>query len=116
MKRPLPRHLRARFRPLPLPLWVRMTTIVVGWLLVVIGIVGIFLPVLQGGISLALGLALLSISSQWVHLRLRKLLARWPRLWKQMEKLRRKLHGWLRGSAARDDTADEEEAPPDAEA
>ena len=116
MKRPLPRHLRARFRPLPLPFWLRMTSVVVGWLLVVIGIVGLFLPVLQGGISLALGLALLSISSQWVHLRLRKLLGRWPRLWKQMEKLRRKLHGWLRGGAGRDDAAGDGETPPDAEA
>jgi hypothetical protein len=91
----LPRHERPRFRPLPLPLWLRVVTLGIGWLLVVIGVVGIFLPVLQGGLSLALGLALLSIASQWVHLRLRGAMGRWPGIWKRMERLRRRLHGWL---------------------
>ncbi len=67
----------------------------VGWLLVLLGVIGIFLPVLQGGISLALGLALLSIGSQTVHLKLRSLMGRWPRLWRRMEKLRRRLQAWL---------------------
>jgi len=92
---PLPRSQRARFRPLPLPLWLRLATTSLGWLLIVIGVVGIFLPVLQGGLSLALGFALLSISSQWVHLRLRKLMGRWPGIWKRMERFRRRFHGWL---------------------
>jgi hypothetical protein len=95
MRVPLPRAQRRRFRPLPLPFWLRLASICIGWLLIVIGIVGLFLPVLQGGISLALGLALLSISSQWVHLKLRGLMGRWPGIWRRMERLRRKLHGWL---------------------
>ena len=92
---PLPRSERARFRPLPLPIWLRLLTVALGWLLVLIGVVGIFLPVLQGGLSLAIGFALLSISSQWVHLRLRRLMGRWPGIWKRMERFRRRLHGWL---------------------
>lgn len=73
----------------------RVAVLVVGWLLVLIGIVGLFLPVLQGGLSLALGFALLSIASPTVHLWLRKLMGRWPKLWRRMEKLRRRLRGWL---------------------
>ena len=72
-----------------------MATLTVGWLLVLLGTVGLFLPVLQGGLALALGLALLSIASQTVHLKLRGLMGRWPGLWKRMERLRRRLGGWL---------------------
>ena len=76
-----------------------MASICIGWLLILIGIAGLFLPVLQGGLSLALGLALLSISSQWMHLKLRGLMGRWPWIWKRMERLRRKIHGWLHRNA-----------------
>lgn len=91
----LPRHLRPRFQPLPLPFWLRVIVLTAGWALVLIGIAGLFLPVLQGGLSLALGFALLSIGSQWVHLKLRRLLGRWPWAWKRLERLRRKIHARL---------------------
>jgi uncharacterized membrane protein YbaN (DUF454 family) len=94
-RKPLPRAERARFKPLPLPLWLRIVTIALGWLLILIGIAGLFLPVIQGGLSLALGFAALSISSQWIHLRLRSLFGRWPGLWRRLERLRRRMHGWL---------------------
>lgn len=86
----LPRAQRPRFRATPLPLWLRVIVLVVGWALILIGILGLFLPVLQGGLSLALGFALLSVASQTVHLWLRGLMGRWPRLWRRMEKLRRR--------------------------
>lgn len=103
----LPRHERSRFRALPLPFWLRIVANGVGWLLVLLGIVGLFLPILQGTLSLALGFALLSISSQWFHLKLRGWMGRWPRVWKKMERLRRRMHGWLHRSRA--------SAPPPAE-
>lgn len=86
----LPRAERSRFRAAPLPFWLRVIVLGVGWLLILIGILGLFLPVLQGGISLALGFALLSVASQTVHLWLRGLMGRWPRIWRRMEKLRRR--------------------------
>jgi uncharacterized membrane protein YbaN (DUF454 family) len=95
MKMRLPRAHRPRFRRLPLPIWLRVATLVLGWILVVLGVVGLFLPVLQGGLSLVLGFALLSIASQTVHLKLRSLMGRWPRAWKRLEKLRRRMHGFL---------------------
>lgn len=90
-----PRAERSRFQSLPLPLWLRVGVNFIGWLLILIGILGLFLPVLQGGLSLALGFALLSIGSQTIHLWLRGWMGRWPKLWKRMEKLRRSLHRWL---------------------
>lgn len=95
----LPRADRRRFQPLPLPLWLRILVNFIGWLLILIGIVGIFLPVLQGGLSLALGFALLSIGSPTIHLWLRGWMGRWPKLWRRMEKLRRGLHRWLHRNA-----------------
>lgn len=103
MRSRTPRAERRRFRPLPLPLWLKVVSIAIGWLLVLLGVVGLFLPVLQGGLSLALGFALLSISSQWVHLRLRGMMGRWPAIWRRMERLRRRLHGWLHRNAGSSD-------------
>ena len=92
MKRPLPRAERARFQRLPLPTWLRVLVITTGWLFILLGIAGIFLPILQGGICLAIGFALLSIGSQSVHLWLRRMFGRWPGLWRRLEKLRRRIH------------------------
>ena len=92
MKKRLPRAERARFQRLPLPTWLRILVITTGWLFVLLGIAGIFLPILQGGICLAIGFALLSIGSQSVHLWLRRMFGRWPGLWRRLEKLRRRIH------------------------
>jgi hypothetical protein len=92
---PLPRSQRVRYQRLPLPLWVRVLVLTAGWVLIVVGIAGLFLPILQGGLSLAIGFALLSIASQTVHLKLRAWMGRWPGLWRRLEKLRRAIHGWL---------------------
>jgi len=112
VKRRQPRHERKRFQRLPLPVWVRMLVLTAGWLLILIGIAGIFLPVLQGGLSLVLGFALLSIASQTVHLWLRKLMGRWPGAWKRLEKFRRRLHARIerlhRRRAPRDDDGAED--------
>jgi uncharacterized membrane protein YbaN (DUF454 family) len=95
MKIPLARADRSRFRRLPLPFWLRIVVLSLGWILVGLGIVGIFLPILQGGLCLVLGFALLSIASQTVHLKLRSLMGRWPRAWRRLERVRRRMHGWL---------------------
>lgn len=94
-KLPLPREHRPRFQRLPLPLAWRVAVLTAGWISILLGIAGLFLPILQGGLLLALGFALLSLGSQYVHLKLRRLFGRWPGLWRRMERLRRRLHGWL---------------------
>lgn len=95
----LPRSARPRFQRLPLPLWLRVLVLTAGWFFILVGIAGIFLPVLQGGLFLAIGFALLSVGSQTVHLWLRRLFGRWPGLWKRLEKLRRRIHLKLHSNA-----------------
>ncbi len=97
----IPRKERSRFQPPPMPLWLRLTVLGAGWILILVGLVGLFLPVFQGMLSLALGLALMSAASQTIHLWLRNLFARSPRVWKRMERVRRKMHGWFERWGAR---------------
>lgn len=86
-------HQRRRRRKLrPLSLGVRVTLHVLGWILVVVGIAGFFLPVLPGGLALAAGLAVLSVASRRLHRWLRPKFRRWPGGWKKLERFRRRLH------------------------
>jgi hypothetical protein len=76
----------------PLSLGVRITLHVLGWLLAVIGVAGLFLPVLPGGLAIAAGLAVLSVASRSLHQWLRPKFRRWPRGWRRLERFRRRLH------------------------
>jgi uncharacterized membrane protein YbaN (DUF454 family) len=81
-----PRHLP----PLSLP--VRILLLVIGWVLILIGTAGLFLPVLQGTLFLVLGAAVISLVSRRFHAWLRVRFAGWPRGWKRVERFRRWLH------------------------
>lgn len=70
----------------------RFVVLGVGWLLILIGILGLALPGLQGILTLLLGAALLSVASDTVHRLFRRLLHRWPSLSDRFEHLRQKLH------------------------
>ena len=50
-----------------------------GWFFVVLGVLGIFLPVLQGILFLLIGFILLSRESAWVQRQLKKLKSRYPK-------------------------------------
>lgn len=45
----------------------RIFRLVAGWILVVVGVIGLFLPVLQGFLFIFSGLALLSTESPWAR-------------------------------------------------
>lgn len=83
----------APLEPLSLP--VRVTLLVVGWLLVLIGVAGLFLPGLQGILTIALGLAIASLGSERIHRFLRARMHPWPRTQSRMERFRERLHRWL---------------------
>ena len=65
----------------------RVVVLILGWALVALGIVGLFLPVLQGVLFLFLGLYVLSRESTTAHAWLEKLRARHPAV-------DEKLHRW----------------------
>ena len=68
---------------------------VIGWFFVILGIVGLFLPVLQGILFLTGGLLILSKESRWAKKVLLKLRARYPHQYEKIEenliKLRKKI-------------------------
>ncbi|HVA01406.1 MAG TPA: PGPGW domain-containing protein [Terriglobia bacterium] len=58
----------------------RSVVLVAGWSLVALGILGLFLPILQGALLLLAGLSVLSSEYVWVHKVLQRLRARFPGL------------------------------------
>jgi len=62
--------------------------LVLGWLLLFLGIIGVFLPFLQGILFLLIGLYILSKRSIWAQRILGKIRRRLPRLSGKMEQAR----------------------------
>jgi uncharacterized protein len=58
----------------------RIALLGLGWGFIVLGIIGLFLPFLQGVLFILIGLVILSHNSPRVRLLLRRLRARYPRL------------------------------------
>ena len=58
----------------------RVVVLVVGWMLIAFGIVGLFLPVLQGVLFILLGLYVLSRESETAHRWLQRGRKRYPHL------------------------------------
>jgi uncharacterized protein len=58
----------------------RVALIVTGWFFIALGIIGLFLPILQGILFLLVGLVILSTEYHWARRLLGKLGTRFPRL------------------------------------
>lgn len=60
----------------------RYAVLALGWLFIFLGILGLFLPILQGILFLTIGLILLSRESEWAAGKLDWLKTRYPRFGK----------------------------------
>ena len=76
-------------RPLTLR---RIAILGFGWLFVALGVLGLFLPFLQGLLFLLVGLYLLSLESARARLYRQKLLTRYPNLARAMDRARAFIH------------------------
>ena len=76
----------------PLPTPVRIVVYFLGWLLLLIGILGLALPGIQGILTIIVGAALLSLASEAAHRQVRSVLRRWPSMDRRMEQFRARLH------------------------
>jgi uncharacterized membrane protein YbaN (DUF454 family) len=65
-------------------LW-RILRLTAGWSLIAVGVVGLFLPILQGFLFIFSGLAILSTESPWARRLLDKLKA-WRKDWRNKKK------------------------------
>jgi uncharacterized membrane protein YbaN (DUF454 family) len=66
-----------------------------GWGFVLLGIAGLFLPVLQGILFILIGLVILSTEYIWAHHLLRRLHERYPKIARPLELARAKARQWL---------------------
>ncbi len=57
----------------------RFFILVLGWTFIVLGILGLFLPILQGILFLLIGFILLSRESEWAQRQLEMLKTRYPK-------------------------------------
>jgi uncharacterized membrane protein YbaN (DUF454 family) len=79
----------------PLPLWLRVVVLIVGWLILLVGVAGLVLPGIQGIATIIAGLAILSVASETAHRWMRRGLQRWPKVWLRVDRFRTRLHDWL---------------------
>ena len=73
----------------------RLAVQAVGWAFVVVGIIGLFLPVLQGILFILIGLIILSTQYSWAHRLMERIRARFPRLAQKSHEASVRAHLWL---------------------
>jgi len=74
---------------------------VAGWSLLVLGVLGLVLPILQGGLFLALGLFVMRHQYLWAHRGMGWAERRWPNAVAKVEGLEARLIARMRGLATR---------------
>ena len=74
----------------------RILVLIVGWSFILLGILGLFLPILQGILFLLVGLIILSSEYVWAHRLLTRLKERFPRLGRTADQATVKAAAWLR--------------------
>jgi len=72
--------------------------LIIGWLFVAVGIVGLFLPFLQGILFIIIGLSILSSRSKLIRRLLKHLEERYPEYHKKVEIWKEKVTRWFRTS------------------
>lgn len=83
-----------------------------GWAFVLVGIAGLFLPVLQGVLFILIGLFILSSEYIWAHHLLEKIRRRFPRVAGQLDHAKQKGAHWLHRIFHRPDPSSGREDPP----
>ena len=74
----------------------RILILIVGWAFILLGILGLFLPVLQGVLFLLVGLVILSSEYVWAHRLLTKVRERFPKIGRTADRATEKASAWLR--------------------
>jgi uncharacterized protein len=73
----------------------RVLVLTVGWGFLLLGIVGLFLPILQGVLFILIGLIILSSEYVWAHHLLAKLRERFPKIGKIADQASEKAKAWM---------------------
>lgn len=73
----------------------RILILIVGWFFVLLGIAGLFLPILQGVLFILIGLIILSSEYVWAHHLLQRIKEKFPRIGRVADEAAEKARGWL---------------------
>ena len=73
----------------------RVLVLMVGWSFILLGIAGLFLPILQGILFLLIGLFILSTEYIWAHHLLERLRARYPRFTALAHQAKERAERWM---------------------
>ncbi len=74
----------------------RVAVLLLGWAFVLLGIVGLFLPVLQGILFILVGLIILSSEYVWAHKLVQHLRGRFPRIARKADEAQARASDWMR--------------------
>ena len=74
----------------------RVLVLALGWMFILLGVAGLFLPILQGILFLLIGLVILSTEYIWAHHLLRRLRECFPWLAEHVDLAKERAHHWLR--------------------
>lgn len=91
----------------------RMLKLILGWFFMVLGVAGLFLPILQGVLFLAIGLIILAQEQPWAHRLLTRIRHRYPHMAEMFDNAHRKAEGWMHRVTHRRRPPAEPREPPD---
>jgi uncharacterized membrane protein YbaN (DUF454 family) len=74
----------------------RMVVLIAGWSFILLGVVGLFLPILQGMLFILVGLIILSSEYVWAHHLLTRLRERFPKIGRIADEAAAKAAAWVR--------------------
>ncbi len=74
----------------------RVLLLVAGWVFLVLGVIGLFLPLMQGVLFIVIGLLILSTEYVWAHRLLTRARERFPKTIGMAERTREHVGQWLR--------------------
>jgi uncharacterized membrane protein YbaN (DUF454 family) len=84
----------------------RWLILAAGWGFIVLGIIGLFLPILQGILFIAVGLILLSKEYAWAGDLIAKARERFPRITPHVDRAHDKVHSWFRKAPTEGDRSE----------
>ncbi len=70
--------------------------LIIGWIFIGLGILGLFLPILQGVLFIMIGLAILSSRSKTIRRFLKYLEARYPHHYERIVHWKMKIRSWFK--------------------
>ncbi len=73
----------------------KVIVLLVGWGFVALGVIGLFLPVLQGILFLLIGLLILSTEYVWAHRLVQRVRARFPAIASKCDDARVRAERWI---------------------